>query len=180
MSLLRLFKLLLVFPALIACAWAAPATHTRVLIVDGYGNHDWQRTTRYIRLILDHAGLFDTTVSTYPLHGGADEVARWAPHFSGYDVVIQTCNDLNGNGPRWPRPVEKELEDYVAHGGGLYIFHSANNAFAGWPEYNRMIGLGWRNKNFGPALTVNDDGSVMRVPPGEGQEIGRASCRERV
>ena len=161
--------------AFTSLAWTAPATRTRVLIVDGYGNHDWPRTTHYIRCILDQAGIFDVSVSTYPLQQNADAVARWRPRFSDYDVVIQTCNDLNGSGPRWPRPVEKALEDYVSHGGGLYVFHSANNAFAGWPEYNRMIGLGWRNQDFGPALTVNDDGTVVRLPPGEGQGTGHGN-----
>lgn len=116
--------------------------------------------------------MFDTVVSTYPISGDAREVSRWDPHFSDFDVVIQTCNDLNGNGPRWSRAIERELEAYVAGGGGLYVFHSANNAFAHWPEYNRMIGLGWRNKTFGPAITVSNDGVVTRVPASEGQSTG--------
>ncbi len=164
---------LLPIAATVQTAPAAP--RTRVLIVDGYSNHDWKRTTQYIRLILDRAGLFETTVTTYPLHQDAETVAQWDPHFSSYDVVIQTCNDLNGNGPRWSRVIEKELESYVSKGGGLYVFHSGNNAFAAWPEYNRMIGLGWRSKDFGPALTISDTGAVVRVPAGEGPATGHGN-----
>ena len=60
--------------------------------------------------------------------------ATWRPNFSAYDVVIQTCNDING-GPSWPREIQLALEDYVARGGGLYVWHSGNNAFATWPAF---------------------------------------------
>ncbi|MCK4565510.1 MAG: ThuA domain-containing protein, partial [Verrucomicrobia bacterium] len=36
-------------------------------------------------------------------------------------------------------------------------------------EYNRMIGRGWRNKDFGVAVVVEPDGTVVRIPAGEGK-----------
>lgn len=136
----------------------------RVLIVDGFSNHDWQHTTRCLQALLEQSPEFEVSVSTCPV----GEIEAWNPHFDGYDVVIQTCNDIGG-GPQWPRHVEQALEDYVEKGGGLFVFHSANNAFPHWKEYNRMIGLGWRNKDFGWAITVASDGTVVRVPAGEGK-----------
>ena len=65
--------------------------------------------------------------------------------------------------------MQKDLEKYVSSGGGLYIFHSANNAFPEWEEYNKMIGLGWRKKDFGVALTIDDTGVIVRVPAGQGR-----------
>src|SRR5664279_979415 len=62
-------------------------------------------------------------------------------------------------GTRWPRETEESLEKYVRGGGGLVVFHAANNAFLEWPAYNEMIGLGWRDKSFGPGLSVGKDGS---------------------
>lgn len=50
---LRFLFVLAGLGALIPGLHAAATTKTRVLIVDGYGNHDWRRTTHYIRLILD-------------------------------------------------------------------------------------------------------------------------------
>ena len=173
----RRFTVALALCFLLICAMADAAPRIQVLVVDGYGNHDWQNTTRYIQHILDESRLFDTTVTTYPLDGGADAEAHWNPAFSTYDVVIQTVNDLGGRGPRWSRSVEKALEDFVSQGGGLYVFHSGNNAFAQWPEYNRMIGLGWRDKDFGVAITIADDGTVNRLPAGEGE---RTSHGKRV
>jgi uncharacterized protein len=138
-----------------------------VLIVDGFSNHDWAHTTRCIRAILNAQGGIDVSVSTYP--ADETEVASWRPQFDAYDVVIQTCNDLGG-GPRWPKKVEADLESYVENGGGLFIFHAGNNAFVDWGAYNRMIGLGWRDVDFGWAIAVVEDGTVVRVPSGEGEK----------
>src|SRR5580658_4232837 len=102
----------------------------RVLIVDGFSNHDWRQTTALIRGILAPGGLFDVSVSTAPDKTNDMAWASWRPKFSDYDVVIQNCNDIN-HGPSWPEPVKKDFEDFVRHGGGVYIFHSAENAFWG-------------------------------------------------
>jgi hypothetical protein len=54
-------------------------------------------------------------------------------------VVIQTCNDNGDNGllhglkpkPEWPEAVKKDFANFVRKGGGVYIFHAAENAFRG-------------------------------------------------
>jgi type 1 glutamine amidotransferase len=51
----------------------------------------------------------------------------------------------------------------------LYILHSANNAFPHWKEYDRMIGLGWRPKETGYAIEIDDNGRILRIPPGQGE-----------
>ena len=38
----------------------------KVLIVDGFSNHDWQETTRVVIDLLDDTGLFEVSVSTAP------------------------------------------------------------------------------------------------------------------
>ena len=148
---------------------AAPKAPVRVLVLDGFSNHDWRHTTRRIRDILDAAGGFEVTVSTFP-EAGPDREA-WLPPFSKCDVVVQTCNDIGG-GPRWPRAAEQALEDFVRGGGGMFVYHSGNNAFPAWEEYNRMIGLGWRKKDYGFAITVGDDGTLTRLPAGQGGSTG--------
>jgi hypothetical protein len=150
---------------------ADQAPRIRVLIVDGFSNHDWQLTTRSIRAILEPTGLFSVTVSTSPPDGAAPGWERWGPDFAAFDVVIQTCNDING-GPSWPRPVREAFEKYIRRGGGVYVWHSGNNAFPDWPAYNDIIGIGWRKKEFGSALVVADDGSIGRIPPGQGEDTG--------
>ena len=140
-----------------------------ILVVDGFSNHDWAHTTRCICAILEGAGDFNVSVATYP--SDKKEVAAWRPKFDAYDVVIQTCNDLGG-GPRWPQRVEADFESYVQNGGGLFVFHAGNNAFAEWEPYNKMIGLGWRDVDFGWAIVIDEDGTVVRVPAGQGEKTG--------
>ncbi|HEX7570866.1 MAG TPA: ThuA domain-containing protein [Verrucomicrobiae bacterium] len=152
----------------------APAAETnkiKVLIVDGFSNHDWKQTTALLRGILEPTGLFDVSVATAPPTNGAPEWATWRPKFSDYDVVIQTCNDINV-GTTWPKEVQVAFENYVTNGGGFFDYHSANNAFAKWPAYNEMIGLGWRNKDFGWAIAVETNENLVRIPAGEGTGTG--------
>ncbi len=157
-----------------SCTAAALRSKSRILIVDGINNHDWQAGTAAIRSILLGAGTFEVDVSTTPPASAPQaDWDQWRPEFSRYDAVI---NNFNGghkaDGIRWPARVERALELYVANGGGLVIFHAANNAFLTWPAYNEMIGLGWRDKSFGPGLVIDDQERVVVVPAGEGPNPG--------
>ena len=150
---------------------AAGPGRIRVLITDGCSNHDWQLTTRAIRAILEPTGLFEVSVSTAPPAAAAPGWDTWRPKFSDYDVVIQHYNDINGGAP-WPAGVQAAFEDFVRAGGGVYVWHAGNNAFPDWPAYGRIIGLGWRKKDQGDALQVGDDGTIVRIPSGEGANTG--------
>ena len=151
----------------------------RVLIVDGFSNHDWKQTTLLLRGILDQAGEFDVNVSTMP-PTGSTTWANWQPDFAAYDVVIQTCNDNGGNGelagikelPQWPEAVKQQFEKYVRNGGGVYVFHSAENAFVGWKAYEQIVGLSWRSADYGVAIGLTDAGKLVRIPPGVGRGTG--------
>jgi hypothetical protein len=174
-------RILLSWLCLFAAARPAPAADrpVRVLIVDGVSNHDWKLTTSLIRAILEPTGLFAVTVSTAPSTKGSPDWDRWRPRFADHDVVIQTYNDLNG-GPPWPRPVQGAFETFVRNGGGVYVWHGGNNAFPDWPAYNQMLGLGWRKKNFGWALSVGDDGTITRIPPDDGPDTGHGARLDTV
>ena len=49
--------------------------------------------------------------------------------------------------------------------GGFHVVHAANNAFTGWKEYDLMIGLGWRGKDYGPRVFYDDAGHGSIVLP---------------
>lgn len=160
--------------ALLVPAMAGSPKKIRVLIVDGINNHDWQTATREVQNMLLESGRFTVDVSTTPLVAAPPEAwATWRPDFSRYQVVI---NNFNGghldNGIRWPPEVERSFERYIRQGGGLVVFHAANNAFLHWDAYNDMIGLGWRDRNFGPGLAVGDDGRIITIPKGAGLDPG--------
>jgi type 1 glutamine amidotransferase len=161
------FFFLLFFVPVVTYAQKSKPIH--VLIVDGFSNHDWKQTTLMIKSILEETGKFVVEVSTTPTTANDTNWKNWQPHFKNFEVVIQNTNNIQDKSIRWPAEIEKELADYVSAGGGLYIFHSANNAFPHWPEYDRMIGLGWRSKETGYAIEINSEGKLVRIPPGEGK-----------
>ncbi|SHN33191.1 Trehalose utilisation [Cyclobacterium lianum] len=141
-----------------------------VLIVDGFSNHDWQQTSAVTQWILEKSGLFKVDISTVP--EDSLTMQSWQPVFDQYAVVIQNTNNIHNSTLRWPKDAERALEEYVARGGGLYILHSANNAFAHWEAYNEMIGLGWRPQTVGTALEIDPKGHIKQYPPGEGKGTG--------
>ena len=114
-----------------------------VMLLDGESAgayHAWQTTTPVLKKELEETGLFQVDVVTAPAPGA--DFSAFRPNFGRYQAVV-----MNYDAPdeRWPDPVKSAFEAYVRGGGGLVIFHAANNAFLHWPEYNDMIGLGWRS-----------------------------------
>ena len=149
--------------AWVSCPGLAAERKLSAVIVDGVNNHDWAAGTLAIQTILEGSGRFTVDVATYPK----------LPDFARYDVVI---NNFNGGhtetGTRWPADAERALEAFVRGGGGLVAFHAANNAFLKWPEYNQMIGLGWRDPSFGQGIAIGPNGRLITVPKGEGLAPG--------
>lgn len=143
---------------------AKAAEPMKALIVDGQNNHKWMETTPVLKKLLEETGLFSVDVATSPPKGS--DMSGFRPKFADYDVVIS-----NYTGDPWPEETRQALIDYVSGGGGLVIYHAANNAFPDWKEYNEMIavgGWGGRNEKSGPYLRWRD-GKIIRDPsPGKG------------
>lgn len=161
-----------VFSALIF-VWATAADRNdeiRVLIVDGFSNHSVEKTTQKIWDILASDPTFKVSVSTMP-EITSEDWKDWDPNFSAYDVIIQTCNNLNKREISWPDNVKAALESYLRGGGGMYVYHGGNNSFPEWPEYNRMIGMGWRPVDYGKAVHIVD-GRLEEIPAGVGKKTG--------
>lgn len=146
----------------------------RALIVDGINNHDWQAATTFLKTQMERSGRFTVDVATSPERtASAEQWSQWRPKFSAYQVVI---NNFNGghldSGLRWPAAVEADFLAYLRGGGGVVIFHAANNAFLRWAEYNDLVGLLWRDKTFGPGLVIDIAKQPMIVAAGEGPQPG--------
>ncbi len=156
-------------------AASAPAADPlKLLIVDGQNNHDWKSMTPPMKAALEATGRFKVDVATTPpAQSKAEAWQDFRPEFTKYDVVLS-----NYNGEPWPETVQKALEQYVSNGGGLVVVHAANNAFEGWPAWNDMIGLGWRDAKFGNRLTLDDKGDVVITPKGEGPGAGHGPQHE--
>ena len=168
------FWLLLLSASAGALAAGETTGKIKLLIIEGVSNHDWRHRLALVKDILAKDGSFDVNVSITPATADDPAWQTWRPDFSHCDVVLSGYNNLGGK-PRWPEAVQHAFVDFVSHGGGFYCYHEANNAFAEWPEYNRLIGLGWRNKDFGRAVVVTADESLQFIPPGEGGNTGHGA-----
>jgi type 1 glutamine amidotransferase len=153
-----------------------PGPKIRVVLIDGQNNHQWHLTTPFMKKALEDTGRFTVDVCTTDKADSkkpADWEARmkpvpFPPDLSKYDVVLS-----NYNGASWPKELNEALEKRLKEGKiGLVIVHAANNSFGGWKEYNRMIGMGWRGKEYGPRLKVDEGGQQVIVPKGEDQGSG--------
>lgn len=140
----------------------------KVMIIAGQNNHAWQKSTPLLKAMLDKDGHFEAVVNNSPAAGAPREAwDAWQPDFAGVGCVL-----LNYNGEMWPERIRKAFVDYIANGGGVVLIHASNNAFNGWKEFEQMVGLLWRPKDFGYSLYVDDGGLIIRENPGEGRGMG--------
>ncbi len=140
----------------------------KALIVDGQNNHDWKRTTPVLKSLLEETGMFEVDVATSPAKGRPMDTFK--PSFSKYDVIVS-----NYTGDDWPKQTQDTLVEYMENGGGLVIYHAADNAFPKWQEWNEMIAIGgWggRNEKSGPMVRYRDGKVVFDNSPGRGGTHG--------
>ena len=140
----------------------------KALIIDGQNNHDWKATTPILKSLLEQTGLFTVDVATSPAAG--QPMDSFKPGFARYDVIVS-----NYNGDEWTKQTKDAFVDYMKNGGGLVIFHAADNAFPKWKEWNEMIALGgWggRNEKSGPMVRYRDGKVVLDNSPGAGGTHG--------
>jgi hypothetical protein len=147
----------------------------KVILIDGQNNHDWRSTTPILKRALESTGRFQVDVSSDLKPGDAPgkvpETVHFPPDLSKYDVLLS-----NFNGAAWPAAFQNELTSRLAAGKiGLVVVHAADNAFPNWPEWNEMIGLGWRGNNFGERLILDASGSEVRVDKGKGPGAGHGA-----
>lgn len=146
---------------------ARTAKH-KALVVSGQNNHNWEVSHKVLKLILDNSGMFETDIVLTAPAGG--DMSCFKPDFSAYDVVV-----LDYNGDRWPAETDTAFMEYVRKGGGVIVYHAADNAFADWEEFNKVIALGgWegRDEKSGPYYYLVDGQPVLDSAPGPGGSHG--------
>ena len=147
-----------------------PVPALKVLIVDGQNNHDFALMSPFLAEWLEGTGRYEVEISTSPAaEATAEEWAAWQPAFEEYDVVLS-----NYNGEDWPAGVKADFDAFVRHGGGVLVLHGANNCFAGWDAFDEMIGLGWREADYGARLYYDENDELIREAAGEGIGAGCA------
>jgi type 1 glutamine amidotransferase len=113
----------------------------RALLITGQSNHNWAASAPVLQILLDQTNLFTTDIAQTPAEKG--DMSNFKPNFSKYSIVV-----MDYNGDAWPEATKTAFVEYVKNGGGVVIYHEADNSFPDWKEYNEMIGLGgWGNRN---------------------------------
>jgi type 1 glutamine amidotransferase len=141
----------------------------KTLIITGQNNHDWKTSSPILKQILDETGLFSSEIMITPEQGG--DMNLFNPDFSKYKLVV-----LDYNGDSWSEKTNAAFLDYVKNGGGIVVYHAANNSFPGWKEYNEMTGLGgWgdRNEKDGPYVYYKNNELVVDTSAGPGGTHGK-------
>ena len=138
------------------------------VIITGQNNHNWPVSHIALQKILDGSGMFKMDLAVLPPAG--EDMTGVSVDFGKYKVVV-----LDYNGDSWPEPMKEAFLEYVNKGGGVVVYHAADNAFSGWDEYNKIIALGgWegRNEKSGPYVYWKDGGLVKDTSPGPGGSHG--------
>jgi len=113
----------------------------KALVITGQNNHNWKASNPLLKQLLDQTGLFTTDIIITPGKGG--DMNTFNPEFSKYSVVV-----LDYNGDSWSEKTKAAFLSFVSNGGGVVVYHAADNSFPEWKEYNEIIGLGgWGNRN---------------------------------
>ncbi len=160
--------LLLVLAGLLILFSCKKDTAYKTLIITGQNNHNWQASSPVLKKILDETGLFSCDIIIAPKEGS--DMSGFQPDFSKYRLIV-----MDYNGDPWPESTKTAFSDFVKNGGGLVIYHAADNSFPGWKEYNEMTGLGgWgdRNEKDGPYVYYKNGVLVTDTTPGIGGSHG--------
>ena len=147
------------------------AAPIKTLLVQGQSNgaHNMPVIGLQAKKILENAGMFTVDVATSPAKG--QDMSGFKPDFSAYELVV-----VNYDGDPWSPDTQAAFVKYVQDGGGVVVFHSADNAFPHWKEFNEMIavgGWGGRTAQTGPCLRLRDGKWVALELPGPGGSHGR-------
>lgn len=149
--------ILLTLLALLSVISSSAKEPLKAIIVTGQNNHNWRVSHVALKSILENSGMFSVDFAISP-ESGAD-MSSFVVDFAGYDLVV-----LDYNGDRWPEATDNNFMNYVNAGGGVIVYHAANNAFADWPEFNEVIALGgWggRTETAGP-YTYLENGKLIK------------------
>lgn len=139
-------------------------TTIKALIVTGQNNHNWRTSHIVLQDQLQETGLF--AVSSVIAEEGLDNFTD----FKNYDVVV-----LDYNGKLWGKKTRRAFERYVKNGGGVVVYHAADNSFPTWEEFNKITALGgWegRDEKSGPYVYWQDGRLIKDTSPGKGGSHG--------
>ncbi|MCQ2182169.1 MAG: ThuA domain-containing protein [Bacteroidales bacterium] len=127
----------------------------RTVIVTGQDNHNWEVSSIAIARTLRYSGLFSVDIAYSPSQGG--DMALFNVDFKDYDLVV-----MDYNGDEWNPEMKAAFLEFVNDGGGVVVYHSSDNAFPAWKEYNEITALGgWNDRSLKEGAYAYWDGSKL-------------------
>ncbi len=161
---LSLIMTIIYLAAFLPSSLPAQLPKLKALIVTGQNNHNWQASTPILEQILEDTGLFQVDIAVSPPTGS--DMTDFNPDFKSYNALV-----LNYNGDEWNTRTKQNFVEYVKNSGGVVFYHSADNSFPQWQEYNEIAGLGgWENRSetSGPYYYWQNGKMVTDTTPGIG------------
>ena len=161
--------LLLFFVLLITSVQSKSNAPFRTMILTGQNNHNCQASSPILKQILDQTGLFQSNIVVSPKE--KEDMSSFLPDFTKYQLVV-----LDYTGDSWPDKTKAAFLKFVENGGGVVVYHAADNAFPEWKEFNQIIGLGgWGNRNEkdGPYVYFKEGKRITDNSPGKGGTHGK-------
>jgi HEAT repeat protein/type 1 glutamine amidotransferase len=154
---------------------AADEPSLKALIVTGQSNpwHKWEVSSPILEQLLEQTGLFKVDTATAP--PGNEGIEDFKPDFAAYDVVVLDYDGYDRK--EWSEQTKTAFVEYVRSGGGVVVYHGANNSFPKWKEFNEIIGLGgWggRTEKDGPMVRWRDGKVVFDSTAGGAGSHGPA------
>lgn len=162
-----LFYCVLTMILFVACTSADEPIKT--LIITGQNNHNWPVSHIVLKDILENSKLFTVDCAVSPEKG--QDMSEFIIDFIPYDLVV-----LDYNGDSWPEETQEAFVEFAKNGGGIIVYHAADNAFPQWDEYNKITALGgWegRDEKSGPYVYWDNNQPVKDTSPGFGGSHGR-------
>lgn len=165
----KLFSSLCLLLSVLFSVTACAKKPIRTLIITGQNNHNWPISSVAIKQILENSAQFQVDVMTSPAKG--EDMSSFIVDFSSYALVV-----VDYNGDAWPEETCNNFVKYAQNGGGIVIYHAADNPFPNWKAYNEICALGgWegRDEKSGPYVYWKDNALIKDMSPGPGGSHGK-------
>jgi type 1 glutamine amidotransferase len=134
----------------------------KLLIITGdeVGAHDWKATTQAMRDFLSAQGRINVQVTETPAKDLTDE------NLAKYDAFLLNYRETKPTEEtKWSDANKAALFKAVKGGKGLVVYHFASSGFADSPEFEKLIGGGWRKQGFhGPKLVFSVKATDVKHP----------------
>jgi len=161
-------SIVLLFASMLCMCNLSAEKPIKTLLITGQNNHNWPVSHVVLKQILENSGCFEVDIAQSPAQG--EDMSGFVLDFKPYKLVV-----LDYTGDAWPEETNSRFTEFVRGGGGVVVYHAADNAFTQWPEYNQMCALGgWggRNEQSGPYVYWKDGQLVKDYSPGSGGSHG--------